>query len=159
MAESSLVAVSASAPKDLPPPSDALLIEEKKGKRTSQHILKKLEIIDFYDSCPEGSKEKLTFARYPESVKSSGTVGRWKKASLKFGWKALPITLCATMKEIPNYWRFQDKLLEHQLPLDGPEVQKGKRSCLHGIPEEVLCTFDIQESRHSRALRKLWRRF
>ena len=74
------------------------------GKRTSVTIAKKLEIIEFYKSLPDtvSAKEWVTRLKYPESLTTSGMLGRWTKASKKFGWRYLPQEIAQKCKEAPG---------------------------------------------------------
>lgn len=127
----------------LPPdPVDVLCsYERKQGKKKSVPIWRKLEVVDYYEGLPASilQKEKATMAKFPETVKASGQVGRWQKAALKQNWRLLPIGFIEHAKESPNWVREGIPMpLPAQVSLPPPKGRKG------GVfmPEKILIQFD-----------------
>ena len=77
--------------------------QPNKGKQGAVTLAKKMEVIQFWESLGDevSAKERVTMLRFPESLTSSGMLGRWRTSAARQSWHLLPKFVVLKYKEVP----------------------------------------------------------
>lgn len=81
----------------------------RKRRKENLPIWEKMKILQWADNLAlDGvtAIEAQTMAAFPASLTSVGQLGRWRRSSILYHWKMLPMTLATHAKEVPNWLRF-----------------------------------------------------